>query len=130
MKTWILAETLLKPSEETLFLQELAFSKSNYPLLRAIESHTKHRALNYVDQRVYNFMMHNKRIINRFTAARNMRLLRDYRNSKITNGFPIYATSKLPFGKENIHFLHGVNVFSKGTYRVYKNKIYKLMERL
>lgn len=55
MKTWIKCDYILSRSDETKLLQELVVSK-NLDMVKAIEMNTCHRATNFTERRVLNFI--------------------------------------------------------------------------
>lgn len=140
MKTWINCDYILTKSEETEFLQELVISK-NTDLLEAIEENTCHRSFKFTQRSVLNCIRHNK---NKGVGFFSINIIPNYHTSFSTNISVCYKTrylngvAVLYYNRSGIFidrnstniltYLHNIDIFSAGLYRIYKNKIYKYME--
>lgn len=143
MRTWVKCKYIKEITPQMKFLFELYKNeKDNKNLIKALT-----KQINYCDNKVYNSLMYNKdRIFNNgkyFVSAQNYDY--NYNLSDLSKSKGILRNIRvLPFFNERYSrnmvgmrnymsdrsfILRSASILSQGTYRLYKNEIYKLCNK-
>lgn len=143
MRTWVKCNYIKEITPQMKFLFQLYKNpKDNKDLIKALT-----KQINYCDNKVYNSLMHNKDRI--FNNGKYFVLLNDtnyygvYTDISKTKGvltnIRIIAFEKFIYYRNNYeginfktdksYLLKNTSILSEGTYRLYKNEIYKLCNK-
>lgn len=144
MRTWLKIDNL--NTKEDMFLRELYLSNNleNKDIYNAMINYSKYSPLNSICNKSRNLLTHTTKdkYIKFYTNRGNAEInLRDYKNSSrtregemLTNPRAVYSADNIKDLKEGyfriLRFNGEIDIFSFGTYRLYKKQWYKLMEKL
>lgn len=117
-----------KLTDETKFLQDLACGGvENKGILEAICKHSRQNPYNFVDKRILNYILHNKKKCILFKVFNHVN---SFYSKKSINGVKIRFIVEPPYKyiSKDICINFHTNRFSSGYYKIYRNKVYKLYD--
>ena len=133
MRTWVKCKYIKEITPQMKFLFQLYKNpKDNKDLIKALT-----KQINYCDNKVYNSLMHNKDRIfnngNHFVMLNDTNyygVYKDISKSKgVLTNFKIIPYEGINFKRDKSYLLKNTSILSEGTYRLYKNEIYKLCNK-